>query len=221
MANAVQRRAATPRDSTLAKQRGPRGGKSARLPPPCGRHKGEGRTEREVAPDARKDESRVKRFAMASRTEIGVVYGAAIVQGLALVTFPAARSIFTSPGGFGFDSTRYGTMFVPQVVLAILASGLAPKLARRWSLRRVLLVGFAGNIVSMALLALTRLLLGAPDVAFGVLLVATAALGLGFGATVMALNTYAETFFPQRADGAVLALNALLGLRTALAPGLV
>jgi len=73
----------------------------------------------------------------------------------------------------------------------------------------------------MALLALTRLLLGAPDVAFGVLLVATGALGLGFGATVMALNTYAEAFFPGRADAAVLALNALLGLGTALAPVLV
>ena len=159
--------------------------------------------------------------ATASRTEIGVVYFAAVVQGLALVTFPAASSIFTSPDGFGFDSTRYGMMFVPQVVFAILASGLAPRLARRWSLRRVLLVGFAGNFVSMALLALTRLLLGVPDMAFGVLLTATGALGLGFGATVMALNTYAETFFPQRADGAVLALNALLGLGTALAPVLV
>ena len=135
--------------------------------------------------------------ATASRTEIGVVYSAAVVQGLALVTFPAASSIFTSPDGFGLDSTRYGTIFVPQVVLAILSSGLAPKLARRYSLRRVLLVGFAGNIVSMALLALTRLLLGMPDMAFAVLLVATGALGLGFGATVMALNTYAETFFPQ------------------------
>ena len=159
--------------------------------------------------------------ATASRTEIGVVYSAAVVQGLTLVTFPAASSIFTSPDGFGFNSTRYGAMFVPQVVLAILSSGLAPKLARRWNLRRVLLVGFAANIVSMALLALTRLLLGAPDVAFGVLLVATGAVGLGFGATVMALNTYAEAFFPGRADAAVLALNALLGLGTALAPVLV
>ena len=146
-----------------------------------------------------------------ARNEIGVVYFAAVVQGLALVTFPAASSIFTSPDGFGFDSTRYGTMFVPQVVFAILASALAPRLARRSGLRRVLLVGFAGNIVSMALLALSRLLLGAPDMAFGVLLVATAALGLGFGATVMALNTYAEAFFPGRADRAVLVLNALLG----------
>jgi fucose permease len=155
---------------------------------------------------------------MATRTEIGVVYGAAVVQGLALVTFPAASSVFTSPDGFGFDSTRYGTMFVPQVALAIAAAALAPKLARRWSLRRVLLAGLVGDILSMSLLALSRLLVGAPAAAFGLLLVATAALGFGFGATVMALNTYAESFFPERTDGAVLALNALLGLGTALAP---
>ena len=159
--------------------------------------------------------------APASRTEIVVVYFAGMIQGLALVTFPAASSIFTRPDGFGFDSTRYGTMFVPQVVLAILASGLAPKLARRWNLRGVLLVGIAGDIVSMTLLALSPLLLGAPAMAFGTLLVATGALGLGYGATVMALNTYAEAFFPGRTDGAVLALNALLGLGTALAPVLV
>ena len=73
--------------------------------------------------------------ASANRTEIGIVYFAAVVQGLALVTFPAASSIFTNADGFGFDSIRYGTMFVPQVGLAILASGLAPKLARRCGLR--------------------------------------------------------------------------------------
>jgi MFS transporter, FHS family, glucose/mannose:H+ symporter len=159
--------------------------------------------------------------ASANPTEIGIIYVAAVVQGLALVTFPAASSIFTGADGFGFDSVRYGTMFVPQVALAILASGLAPKLARQWSLRWVLLAGFAGDIVSMTLLALSRLLLGKPDTAFGLLLVATSALGMGFGATVMALNTYAETFFPQSTDRAVLALNALLGLGTALAPVLV
>ncbi|MCF8533237.1 MAG: MFS transporter [Reyranella sp.] len=157
----------------------------------------------------------------ASRTEVGLVYVAAVMQGLALVTFPAASSIFTSPDGFGFDSTRYGVMFVPQVVFAILAAGLAPKLARRWSLRRVLLMGFAGDFAAMALLALSRLLIDVPDTAFVVLLLATASLGLGFGATVMALNTYAEAFFPERADRAVLALNALLGVGTALAPALV
>jgi len=165
--------------------------------------------------------SRMSVSAPASRTEIGVIYFAGMVQGLALVTFPAASSIFTRPEGFGFDSTRYGAMFLPQVIMAVLASGLAPKLARRWDLRRVLLLGIAGDIVAMVLLALSRLFIGAPDSAFVVLLVATGALGLGFGATVMALNTYAEAFFPARSDGAVLALNALLGLGTALAPVLV
>jgi len=148
---------------------------------------------------------------MATRTEIGVVYGAAVVQGLALVTFPAASSVFTSPDGFGFDSTRYGTMFVPQVALAICAAALAPRLARRWSLRRVLLAGLVGNILSMSLLALSRSLVGASDAAFGLLLVATAALGFGFGATVMALNTYAEAFFPERTDRAVWCLMRCWG----------
>jgi MFS transporter, FHS family, glucose/mannose:H+ symporter len=101
----------------------------------------------------------VSAFARASQTEICLDYFAAVVQGLALVTFPAASTIFTSAEGFGFDSTRYGTMFLPQVALAVLASGLAPKLARRWSLRRVLLMGFAGDLVSMALLASSRTLL--------------------------------------------------------------
>jgi len=157
----------------------------------------------------------------AKRTEIGLVFFVAVVQGLALVTFPAASAIFTDPHGFGFDSTRYGAMFGPQVVFAILASAMAPNMARRRSLRKVLLVGLASNFVSMTLLALSALLVGVPNVAFYVLLAATGTLGLGFGSTVMALNTYAETFFPKGTDGAVLALNALLGVGTALAPVLV
>jgi fucose permease len=54
--------------------------------------------------------------------------------------------------------------------------------------------------------------------AYGILLVATTCMGIGFGFTVPALNTFAAAFFPQKVDKAVLALNALLGLGTALAP---
>ncbi len=157
---------------------------------------------------------------MAKRSEISLVYLAGLVQGVALVTFPAASSIFTSPHpqGYGFSSSQYGAMFLPQVVLAILASSLAPALARRWHLKRVLLLGLGSNLVSMALLALSSVLMSSTGLAYGILLLATAALGLGFGTTVMAANTYAEAFFPDRADSAVLALNALLGTGTALAP---
>ncbi|HEY6408750.1 MAG TPA: MFS transporter [Ktedonobacteraceae bacterium] len=157
---------------------------------------------------------------MAKRSEIGLVYLAGLVQGLALVTFPAASSIFTSPHpqGYGFSSSQYGAMFLPQVVLAILASSMAPTLARRWHLKRVFLLGMGSDLVSMILLALSTVFMSSTSLAYGILLLATAALGLGFGLTIMAANTYAEEFFPGRADSAVLALNALLGAGTALAP---
>ena len=145
---------------------------------------------------------------------------AGLVQGLALVTFPAASSIFTGPHpqGYGFTTSQYGAMFLPQVILAILASSLAPAFARRWHLKRVFLLGLGSNLVSMILLALSNFLMSSTSLAYDTLLLATAALGLGFGMTVMAANTYAEEFFPGRADSAVLALNALLGAGTALAP---
>ena len=133
------------------------------------------------------------------------MYLAGLVQGVALVTFPAASSIFTSPQpqGYGFSTSQYGAMFLPQVILAILASSLAPALARRWHLKRVFLLGLGSNLVSMTLLALSSVLMSSSSLAYGILLLATAALGLGFGMTVMAVNTYAEAFFPGRADSAV------------------
>jgi MFS family permease len=158
---------------------------------------------------------------MARRAEIGLVYATGLVQGLALVTFPAASSIFTSPDGYGFSVSRYGLMFIPQVILAIAASSLGPAMARRRSLKRVLQAGMSADLSSMVLLALSRLLLSSPGAAYGMLLVATGCLGFGFGTVVMALNTYAEEFAPGREDRAVLSLNALLGAGTALAPLLV
>ncbi len=138
-----------------------------------------------------------------------------------MVTFPAAGSIFTSRQGYALSPTQYGAMFLPQVLFAILASAVAPALARRWTLRRVFIAGLAGDLASMTLLALSRPGVFAPALAYLVLLLATGALGVGFGATVTALNTYAEEFFPGAADRAVLAMNVLLGTGTALAPLLV
>jgi hypothetical protein len=156
----------------------------------------------------------------ASRFEVVVLYAAGMVQGLVLVTFPAASAIFTSLHGFALSGTQYGGMFIPQVVMAILASAFGSRLARLLSLRTVLLGGLCGDLVSMALLAASPLLMGT-DLAFPLLCCATGALGIGFGATVMSLNTLVEGFFTKTADSAVLVLNALLGVGTALAPLLV
>jgi fucose permease len=155
---------------------------------------------------------------MAQRNEIAAVYVAGVIQGLALVTFPAASTVFTSPQHYGLSSTEYGGMFVPQAITAISASLLGAGLIRRLGIRRIYLLGLTANLVSMALLFLSQFVMSNSLVAYSMLLLATTSLGIGFGLTVPALNTFTAAFFPQRIDSAVLVLNALLGLGTVLAP---
>ena len=155
---------------------------------------------------------------MASRTESAVVNAAGLVQGIVLVTFPAASTIFTSKSYYGLSSTLYGDMFLPQVVMAIAASLLGAGLARRISTKRVYLLGLTSSLVSMALLLASTPVKTDEAAAYPLLLVATAFLGAGFGLTVPVLNTYTSVFHPSRVDRSVLILNALLGLGTVLAP---
>jgi fucose permease len=155
---------------------------------------------------------------MAQRKEVTAVYTAGVIQGLALVAFPAASTIFTSPKYYGLSSTAYGAMFLPQAVMAIIASLLGAGLTRRLGIKRIYLLGLAANLAAMILLFASQFFTSAPHSAYGVLLIATAFLGLGFGLTVPALNTLTAAFFPEKIDSAVLVLNALLGLGTVLAP---
>jgi MFS family permease len=154
----------------------------------------------------------------ASRREVSVVYLAGIVQGIVLVTFPAASTIFTDPDQYDLSNTRYGLLFVPQVLTAITASLLGSSLARRSSTKRVYLAGLLAGLVAMVLLLVSQFFESDTAVAFPMLLVATAFLGVGFGLTVPALNTLTAAFHPQGVEKSVLVLNALLGLGTALAP---
>jgi MFS family permease len=155
---------------------------------------------------------------MATRAETNAVYAAGLIQGITLVTFPAASTIFTDPSQYGLSSTQYGTMFLPQVVTAITGALLGGKLAQRFGIKRVFLAGLAADLASMALLIISQFFTSDQAVAYTLLLVATACLGAGFGLTVPAINELTAAFHPDRADGSVLVLNALLGLGTALAP---
>jgi MFS family permease len=155
---------------------------------------------------------------MAGRNETAAVYAAGTVQGVALVTFPAASTIFTSPSYYGLSSTAYGAMFLPQAVTAIAASLLGARLTRSWGIKRVFLVGLMANLGAMLLLLLSQAVMSNQTLAYVVLLVATACLGTGFGLTVPSLNTFVAAFFPAAVERAVLNLNALLGLGTVLAP---
>ena len=160
------------------------------------------------------------------RAETITVNAAGLVQGIALVTFPAASAIFTSPTGYGLTSSQYGVMFAPQVVTAVLASLLGagllwPGFTSRVSEKAVYLAGLAADLAAMLLLVASWGLASQHPAGYVLLLVATAFLGAGFGLTVPSLNTLAAAFQPAAADKAVLVLNALLGLGTALAPAFV
>ncbi len=152
---------------------------------------------------------------MATQREIRTVYAAGVAQGIVLVTFPAASTIFTDPDQYDLSNTQYGLLFVPQVVTAISASLLGAGLARRFGTKRIYLAGLAASLVSMGLLLVSTV---AESGAFPLLLVATAFLGVGFGMTVPALNTLTAAFHPDSVESSVLVLNALLGLGTTLAP---
>jgi fucose permease len=155
---------------------------------------------------------------MIRRNELVAVYVAALIQGVALVTFPAASVVFTSAADYGLSNQQYGGMFLPQAITAVTSSLLGAGLTRRLGTKCVYLLGLYANLLSMALLVLSRFVMHEQALSYAVLLAATAALGAGFGLTVPALNTFAAAFFPRRVERAVLGLNVLLGLGTTLAP---
>ncbi len=156
----------------------------------------------------------------ARRREILTVYTIGLFQGIALVAFPAAATILTAKSGYDLSKSQYGLLFLPQVFFAIAGALNLSALSRRFRLKHVLLTGLVSNTVAMVLLVATEPLRG-DAIAFPLLLVATSALGLGFGLTLGSISTYAGSFMPDRRDVALTALNVLLGLGTALSPLLI
>jgi FHS family glucose/mannose:H+ symporter-like MFS transporter len=144
---------------------------------------------------------------MATRAETSVVYAARVVQGGALVTFSAARTILTDPAEYDLSSTQYGTLFLPQVVTAIAAALLGAGLGGRFGIKRVYVAGLAG-LLSMALLLLSQFFTDDQSAAFVLLLLATASLGAGFGLTVPALNTLTAALHPVLAALVAVAMGA-------------
>ncbi|MFA6917082.1 MAG: MFS transporter [Parachlamydiales bacterium] len=153
-----------------------------------------------------------------AKSEVASIYTAGLLQGVAMVAFPATATIFTSASGYGMTSTEYGSIFLPDIIIAILSAVMGGRLAHSCSLKSIYLWGLLANMLSMGIFLLSALMLPHQEWAFGLLFVATGLLGLGFGLTVPVLNTFMAIYSPKKVDSALLILNALLGLGTALAP---
>ena len=156
---------------------------------------------------------------MATRTEIKVVYVAGLVQGIVLVTFPAASTIFTDPDEYDLSSSAYGTMFLPQVTTAIAGALLGAGLARRFGAKRVYLAGLALSLAAMVMLVTSTLL---TDELLARLRAAAGGDGVPRGRlrAGRAPPQHVHRGVPprRRSIARCWALNALLGLGTALAP---
>ena len=148
---------------------------------------------------------------------VGVLYLSALLQGLAMVSFPASSTVLT--GSLGLSSAEYGAIFLPQVALAIVGSIGGGMLAQRWGLKSLLLIALAANAVSQLLLAAT-VWTGSVWI-YPAVLAGTASMGLAFGISGAPLNSYPPLFFPDASDTAVVALHSVLGAGLALGPVVV
>ena len=143
-----------------------------------------------------------------------ILYGAALVHGLTLVSFPALSVVLTR--GYGLTDAQYGASFLPQVACAVLGALLGGALAARLGLKRVLSLSLLAVAASQGLLAAIAVL--PPAATFACLLAGTAALGLGFGLSGAPLNSYPPTFFPGKAATAIVAAHTLFGVGLTAGP---
>ena len=158
---------------------------------------------------------------MEKTKQVIAIYLGGFMTAVALVLFPAAGSILTSVEHHGFSSSQFGSIFTPQIIMAILSSLYASKLADKIGMKKVLLYGLFALVLSTALLTASQGLEGNVTAAFVMVLVATGFLGIGFGFSLTALNPFAYQLFVGKETSALTALHFFLGIGTATSPLLI
>ena len=138
-----------------------------------------------------------------------------LIQGISFTLIPGASAFLVSKEGFHLTSNQYGQIFIPMIILSILASFFGGAMAKKWGIRRVTLVSGLLNGLSMIVFALSALFM---EQGYVSLLICLSFLGAGFGANLATLNSYVFEFFPKKPSAALTALHATLGLGTAIGP---
>lgn len=142
------------------------------------------------------------------------VYISGFLVGVALVLFPAAGNLFVDEAFHGFTSAQYGSIYLPQIILAIISSLTAPRIADKIGMKKVLLLGLTSLLIAMLLMMSSNWYLDG-NLDYWIIMLATGFLGAGFGFTITALNPLAYQLFPGKETSAVTAMHIMLGLGTA------
>jgi hypothetical protein len=156
-----------------------------------------------------------------STAESRLVGLSALVQGMALLAFPAASGIITGSRQYSLSGVQYGYLILPAATAAILVSLTGFGLVRRRPTRLGYRIGLALSLLSMALLLATAPVEGRQAVTFPILLTASALLGAGFGMIFPIVMAYARFLHATDEDPSLLVLNALLALGALVAPAIV
>ena len=146
--------------------------------------------------------------------KIASVYLSGFLVGVALVLFPAAGNIFVDDAYHGFTSAQYGSIYLPQIILAIISSLSAPRIADKIGIKKVMIFGLTSLFIAMLLMMSSNWYLEG-NLDYWFIMLATGFLGIGFGFTITALNPLAYQLFPGKETSAVTAMHIMLGIGTA------
>ena len=150
-------------------------------------------------------------------TQVLLVYGVALLQGLTVVAYPASGTVLRTQ--YGLTNADYGSLFIPQTLFTIAGSLAGGALASRLGLKPLLVLAVVASALSA--LALGSILVLPAGAVMPALLTGTAFMGFGFGLAAAPINTYPGVLFPARAATALVALHTVLGCGFAIGPILV
>jgi hypothetical protein len=145
------------------------------------------------------------------------VYFGAVVQGAVGVIFAAYTSIFIAPYHYDLTLPQYGTLFIGQVVAAVLAA-IFVIMGRRLRAKRTVQIGLSCSLVGIAMLVATEWAKRLPA-SYPLLLSSAIFVGAGLGLTFPNLRCHGVCLKPLQTRRQILLVNALLVVGMAGAAG--
>jgi hypothetical protein len=152
------------------------------------------------------------RIRMGDRTrmldEHFAVYFGALVQGATAVIFAVYTSIFIAPYHYDLTLPQYGTLFIGQVIAAVLAA-IFVIMGSRLRAKRTVRIGLSCSLVGIAMLVATEWAKRLPA-SYPLLLSSAIFVGAGLGLTFPNLRCHGVCLKPLQTRRQILLMNALL-----------
>jgi hypothetical protein len=136
------------------------------------------------------------------------VYFGAVVQGAVAVIFAVYTSIFIASYHYDLTLPQYGTLFIGQVIAAVLAA-IFVIMGSRLRAKRTVRIGLSCSLAGIAMLVATEWAKRLPA-SYPLLLCSAIFVGAGLGLTLPNLRCHAVCLKPVQTRRQILLMNALL-----------